>query len=34
VIIGYIINTFLLFLFDVSFNNGIIYCFVFVFDEM
>jgi hypothetical protein len=34
VIIGYIINTFLLFLFDVPSRNGIIdYC-VFVFDEV
>ncbi len=34
VIIGYIINTFLLFLFAVSFSNGIIDCCVFVFDEV
>jgi hypothetical protein len=33
VIIGYIINTFLLFLFDVSSRSGIIDCCVFVFDE-
>jgi hypothetical protein len=34
VTIGYIVNTFLLFLFDVSSSNGIIDCCVFVFDEM
>ncbi len=34
VIIGYIINIFLLFLFNVSFSSGIIYCYVFVFDEL
>jgi len=34
VIISYIINTFLLLLFDVSSSNGIIYCCVFVFNEV
>jgi len=34
VIIGYIINIFLLFLFDVSSSSEIIDCCVFVFDEM
>jgi len=34
VIISYIINIFLLFLFDVSSNIGIIDCCVFVFDEV
>jgi len=34
VVIGYIINTFLLFLFDVSFSSGIINCYVFEFDEV
>ncbi len=29
-VIGYIINTFL---FDISFNSGIIHCCVFVFDK-
>jgi hypothetical protein len=33
-IIDYIINKFLLFLFDVSSNSGIICCRLFVFDEM
>ncbi len=34
VIIGYIINTFIFLLFDISFSNGIIdYC-VFIFDEV
>ncbi len=34
VIIGYIINTILLFVFGVSSNSGIIYYCVFVFDEV
>jgi len=34
VIIGYIINTLLLFLFDVSSSSGIIYCCVFIFDKV
>ncbi len=33
-IIGYIINTLLLFLFDVSSSSGIIYCCVFIFDKV
>jgi len=34
VIIGYIISTFLLFLFDVSSSNGMIYSCAFVFDKV
>jgi hypothetical protein len=34
VIINYIINIFLLLLFDVSYSSGIIDCCVFVFDEV